>query len=37
MINSAIHIFDSIGCSFTVKNGQLVIGSPLQGYKSQDV
>ena len=37
MINSAIHIFDSIGCSFTVKNGQLVIGSPLKGYKSLDV
>ena len=36
MINSAIHIFDSIGCSFTVKNGQLVIGSPLKGYKSLD-
>lgn len=37
IINSAIHIFDSIGCSFTVKNGQLVIGSPLKGYKSLDV
>jgi formylglycine-generating enzyme required for sulfatase activity len=33
MINSSIHIFDNVGCSFSVNNGDLLIGSPLKGYR----
>ena len=34
MINSPIYIFDSIGCKFSILNGNFLIGQPLVGYSS---
>lgn len=34
MINSPIYIFDSIGCKFSILNGNFLIGQPISGYNS---
>jgi len=34
MINSPIKILDNSGCSFTSENGQIILGQPVNGFRS---
>jgi len=34
MINSPIKILDNSGCSFTSENGQIILGQPINGFRS---
>jgi len=34
MINSPINILDNSGCSFTSENGQIILGQPVNGFRS---